>query len=129
MRQNMKFPFIWVLTKMKGKRKNIWLGFCGKTYHVSKIAADMLSPLVIQDLYINGECEEGGRCLYFQCPHNFTTEHSLREAYKSKTTFKANPMKSKIGEVKLSDELISSSRGGGVVTTKNGGPVLELSKT
>jgi hypothetical protein len=111
---------------MKGKRKNIWLGFCGKTYHVSKIAADMLSPLVIQDFHINGECEEGERCFYFQCPHNYATEHSMRENYKSRTALKVNPMKSKIGEVKLSDELILSSRGGGVVTTKEGGPVLEM---
>ena len=63
------------------------LGICGYSGRVFKVAStESLTTLIVHDIFINdhtqeGGCEEGKRCLDFNCPKNRTTWESFRKAH------------------------------------------------
>ncbi len=66
--------------KGKGKKGLEWLGICGFSKRVCKVAPpnDMMTVLVVNNLYVtNGVCEEGTRCVDKDCPLNKTTWESF----------------------------------------------------
>jgi hypothetical protein len=116
---------MWVRAKLEHGRQNFWLGYCGKTRHVCKVAADALTPMVVRDFYVDqGVCEEGKRCFHFECPLNKTTEFTLRREYNFKG--KKQFTNTKIGQIMLPADMELRS---GVMMSKKGGAVLEVYET
>lgn len=90
-----KRPITWICNAIKFHNKpqnttlSLSFGICGVTKRVAFVALDggqsALLPFVVHDLYLEGEdgCEEGGRCLNFECPRNKTCYTSYIRANKS----------------------------------------------
>ena len=82
---NCNYPIIWAEAKLILKtRRKYFVGICGYSKRVFKIATakgqDVLTILVVNNLYLDEErriCEEGSRCLDFDCPFNKTTKESF----------------------------------------------------
>lgn len=84
------YPIHWIKAELLFKtRRKTMLGICGYSKRVFAIASprDVLRILVAQDLYIgegqNGKqtCEEGARCLDFDCPLNKTNWRTYKAAF------------------------------------------------
>lgn len=66
--------------KVKGSSHSFAFGVCEYSRKIAfmVVSEDILTQFVVHDLYIvNGECEEGYRCLCRSCPYNKTTASSL----------------------------------------------------
>lgn len=83
--------FTWVAARvMTGKFKD-YKGYsfcvCGHSKRFIRIARNFLMPRIIRDAFIEeGKCEEGERCLDFDCEYNHTTLKSY--AFNEKITVK-----------------------------------------
>lgn len=83
MSESRRVPIAWIEERvvLHGTRKRTMLGVCGESHRICKIATTMMTPIVVTDLYIQrGVCEEGRRCLDFDCPMNTTTRESYAQA-------------------------------------------------
>jgi hypothetical protein len=71
--------FTWVdhnVLFLPKKRKPMYYAICEHSKRIAKATMNMLTILVVNDTYINetkGQCEEGQRCLDFDCPLNHGT--------------------------------------------------------
>ena len=82
-----KYPIGWVdgkcLTTTGNKTvdkamNKVYLGICGYAKKPFRITKSWIIISVVQDLYIaNEQCEEGRRCLNFQCKYNNSTLKSI----------------------------------------------------
>ena len=66
--------------KVKGSKHSLAFGVCEHSKKIAfvTVSDDVLTQLVVHDLYIvNSECEEGRCCLCRSCPLNETTASSL----------------------------------------------------
>jgi len=76
-----RYKIAWLVNafKVKGSRHSFALGVCEYSKKIAFMVGsdDVVTQLMVHDLYINGECEEGRRCLCRSCPHNETTALSL----------------------------------------------------
>lgn len=83
-----KYGFIWTMAdKLFKTRLKQFVGICGKSGRIAKVASerDALTLLVVQDVYVSGDtCEEGKRCLDFQCSLNETTWASFAASINKK---------------------------------------------
>lgn len=76
-----KVPVLWVeARKVLKTRSRTVLGICGFSKRVFRITSkkDVLSVLMIQDIYVEPKCEERYRCLDVDCPKNETTWETLK---------------------------------------------------
>ena len=84
-----RYGFIWAAANtLFHTKKRMWLGICGNSGRIAKVTAirDLLTPLVVQDTLVSGgKCEEGKRCLDFQCSLNLTTWDSWAASIGKKT--------------------------------------------
>lgn len=81
--------FTWIAARVicPGKFKNYSFCVCGHSKRFIRIARNFLMPLIIRDAFIeDGKCEEGERCLDFDCEYNHTTLKSY--AFNEKITVK-----------------------------------------
>ena len=82
------YPVLWtqadtIFEGLKGQKKTTMLSICGNSKRVWKITSpkDTLSMIVITDVMASKDwCEEGTRCLDFNCALNKTTPESLSKA-------------------------------------------------
>lgn len=84
-----------VLFSFEGKNtpnERTMLGICGYSGRIFKVASpeNYITVSVVHDIFINdrtqdGGCEEGTRCLDFNCPKNRTTWESFRKAHSIRT--------------------------------------------
>lgn len=77
-----RYKITWLSNAVKAEnnRPSVALGICEYSKKIAFMCPsdDALTLLLLHDLYIiNGECEEGRRCLCRSCPHNKTTASSL----------------------------------------------------
>ena len=75
-------PILWAqesaLFKQRRRKHEIFCGICGESGRIFKLAGDNITILIVRDIIIDTSgCEEGKRCLDFDCPLNKTTFESL----------------------------------------------------
>lgn len=100
MRRSENYPIMWVKAKFAHGKRPFFVAYCGKTRHAIKISTNVLTVLIVQDFYVTGkECEEGKRCLNFDCPLNKATDASLHEAWGMKRRRDQNLMNTKFGKL------------------------------
>ena len=88
MTKHKAYPIVWaagrvLFSDLRGIAKKDWFGICGYSKRVFKIAPlrDVLTIMVVQNLYVGEhDCEEGSRCLDFDCPLNITTRESYAKS-------------------------------------------------
>ena len=66
-----RYPVLWVQIP---DTKSTFIGFCGYSQRPFNLRADLLSAIIIRDLFISKKgCEEEERCLNTDCKFNKTT--------------------------------------------------------
>jgi len=124
------YPIIWAeASALFETRKKIMLGICGYSNRVCKVASpkDALTIFVVNNLYIsNDQCEEGLRCLDFDCTFNKTTRESFAHAYgykpKSLGTFgRLNFNMEPDGSLRSFKDVVGDSQTGTIILSKSRG--------
>jgi hypothetical protein len=87
------YPIHWLLNAVENRVEGVEtrvaqsLAICSYSNQIfswalwddEKTTSETIRPMIIRDLIIeNGKCEQGGECLYLQCPYNQTSHKTWK---------------------------------------------------
>jgi len=66
-----RFIITWYLdaVRLGNSRKTTSFALCEKNGHIARIMLTPIDYIVIKDVYVNGDCEDGKWCFDLDCPH------------------------------------------------------------
>jgi hypothetical protein len=129
-----KIPVLWISAKILGLPGRKFMGVCGKTKRIFKVADNVMAILIINDIFNDRyptfaevkagkiieegpfSCEEKERCLNIKCSLNHSTAKSLRI---NKKAFEDLPIEDHwpgLGD--CLEDYCSKNPGGGVLIEK-----------